>query len=169
MKMYIKKHLRTQPKSFHLICVILMATLLNVGCKGNRSSANSDGESIPFEIIAQGSQSNIKEAKQVAINDTNELNSVFNKINATRKPGITIPSIDFSTKTVALVTAGESSTGGFAVTVDKVIRTEEQVIVHVRYDSPEPGSNVITVITTPFTMISFENTGLPVVFERVEE
>ena len=60
---------------------------------------------------------------------------------------------------------GQSSTGGYSVEVESIKKINDEIVVFVGGDSPEPNDNVTMVITTPFTMVKLNKQKLPIVFK----
>ncbi|MCT8340242.1 protease complex subunit PrcB family protein [Flavobacteriaceae bacterium TK19130] len=166
MKTYIRKHFRNRNSS--LILPMFLLLLLFSSCKGGSQSqsnpGNSNGE-VSFQTHAKGSHSNYDQKTEMIITSTSELDKVFSKINSNRQPKEPVLDIDFSERTVAFITAGQLSTGGFTVEVDRIEDTDTERIIYIGGTSPKPGDNVTMVLTSPFTMISFEKTELPIRFE----
>ncbi len=147
---------------------MFLLLLLFSSCKGGSQSqsnpSDSEGE-ISFQTHAKGSHSNYDQKTEMIITSTSELEKVFAKINSNRQPEKTVLDIDFSERTVVFITAGQLSTGGFTVEVERIEDTESERVIYVGGTSPKPGENVTMALTSPFTMISFEKTELPIRFE----
>lgn len=59
-----------------------------------------------------------------------------------------------------LVSAGQRNTGGYNVTVDKVVKKQSgDIFIDATVHSPDPDMMVIQVITWPYTVIRIENPG----------
>jgi hypothetical protein len=153
-----------QIKLFNLSIPLFLIFFGTNSC-GSSSSAEIPQTEIPFTVLLDGSHSNMKEQKNLVVHDKNELQRILGMINSTRKPGIPMPDIDFNEKTVLFLNAGESSTGGTSIAVDKILQQKDKLVVVVGGKSPKPGDFVATVITQPFTMVSFNKTELPIVFK----
>ncbi|MFA9188449.1 protease complex subunit PrcB family protein [Flavobacterium sp. FBOR7N2.3] len=52
-----------------------------------------------------------------------------------------------------ILNMGEKPTGGYAITVDNVVETDNQIIIKVKEITPEPGAMLMQVITYPYTIV----------------
>lgn len=147
-------------KIFLMSIILLFST-----CKGGQSSYKDASVNVPFQVLITASQSNIDQPKRKIISTQEELQTLFVEINKTRKPGIPIPEIDFDKEIVAFVNMGQTSTGGYSITVENIEKTNDEVIIHTGGNSPKPKDNVTMVITTPFTMVKLMKQDLPIVFK----
>lgn len=152
-------------KSLFFFSLLLLAT-----CKGaDTATSEKDGNLVPFQTLITASQSNIESPQQSIIRSQEELETIFSEINKTRKPGIPIPEIDFNKQIIAFVNLGQTSTGGYTVTVDKILMKKEKVVIYVGGKSPKPNENVTMMLTTPFTMVKLNKQILPIVFKPAFE
>ena len=122
-------------------------------------------DTIDFEIVLEGPQSNFVTKKRAIIKDQKQLQHIFDKINSTQEPGTVVPEIDFSKYRVGFATMGELSSGGYTISVDRIEKTTENTIIHLTGISPNPSGNVTTVMTSPFVLFKFEKQSLPVIFK----
>ena len=152
------------PLKFYNIAIPLFMVFFGINSCGSSASVKAEQVEISFTEVLTGSHSNITEQKNIVISNQTELEKIFGKINSTRKPGIPIPEINFEEETAVFLNAGELSTGGSTISVTKVLKEKENVIVVIGGRSPKPGDFVTTVITQPFTLVKFKRQELPVVF-----
>tara|TARA_B100000508_G_scaffold132537_1_gene121580 strand:+ start:939 stop:1403 length:465 start_codon:yes stop_codon:yes gene_type:complete len=147
----------------------LFLFVLLMGCKSQSPQENPSvqGKPLSFEVLIQGSHSNMEAQAYLVLQDHASLQKVFSEINKTRKPSMPVPDIDFSKKTVLFLNMGQSSTGGHHISVGKIIKTEASIDVYVEGKSPKPGENVTMVITQPFVMVSLDKQSLPFEFKQV--
>ncbi|PVW15643.1 protease complex subunit PrcB family protein [Marixanthomonas spongiae] len=145
--------------------LLFLSVLLFMACKGGQSNSNDTIQNVPFEEVVSGSQSKIETPQRKIIANQNELESLFKKINSTRSPEISIPKVDFEKHQLAFINMGQTSTGGYTVSVERIEKTDSNVVVHIGGTSPNPGDNVTMALTTPFTLVQFAKQELPIVFE----
>ena len=62
---------------------------------------------------------------------------------------------------------GEQHTGGYSITVDKVINTEKYTQIIFSTHRPKPGSMRTMQITQPYIMIKVAKSKKPIIFEYV--
>ncbi len=146
--------------------VILIPLLLLTTCK-TVVPENNSGKNIQFQVLITNSHSNFPEQRNLIIESSEALQEILATINSTRKPGISIPKVNFENENVAFINIGETSTGGHSVVVKKIIETEASVVIYYEGKSPKAGENATMVITSPFTMVKFKKQSKPVEFEWV--
>ena len=73
--------------------------------KQNNSSLSIES---PFTLLMTEHYGAPSSAQNIVISDSKTLNSFFSKVNRTRKPGITVPDIDFSKNVIIIVYSGET-------------------------------------------------------------
>ncbi|MEX0314756.1 MAG: hypothetical protein AB3N18_11305 [Allomuricauda sp.] len=66
-------------------------------------------ENNDMELVATDSHSGILEYEASIISDTKALGKFYSRINKTRKPGLSAPSIDFSKNTLLVICMGEQN------------------------------------------------------------
>ncbi|WP_282075721.1 hypothetical protein [Maribacter aquivivus] len=66
-----------------------------------------------MELILNENYSGFEQEEYLLIKNQKELNAFYGKINRTRKPGLTPPSIDFSTEMI-LIWCGDSAASNYA-------------------------------------------------------
>ncbi len=75
---------------------------------------------------------------------------------AEHKPGEAAPAVDFSTKTVCVVLAGQRPSSGYVVKVDKVVWNYPSSSVTVHVDETQPTGMVLWVITNPYHIVTLD-------------
>jgi len=150
-----------------IICLPLFFLLLN--CNGNKSTVESpiQSETIPFTTIVNGSHSNYNEGAEITITSQKELQEVFNRLNSTRKPGYPVPSIDFNVKVVFFYATQELSYGGAPITIARVEKKKNQILVMPVDEEMDPMKLVTTVMSSPFVMIALQKQTLPIKYAMV--
>lgn len=66
-----------------------------------------------------------------------------------------------------LVTYGEKPTGGYAVDIQQVVESEEEIIVKVAFTQPGEDDIVTQAITHPYDLFAMQPTEKPVVYEVI--
>jgi len=72
--------------------------------------------------------------------------------------------IDFEKEAVIVLNMGLKNTGGYAISVEEVVKKDNTTYVKVRETLPEPGSPVTMVLTNPFC-IAIIKTNENIVFQ----
>ena len=148
----------------------VVCALVFIGCKSQSiSTQNTSMGEQAFEVLLTDSYGNYTVQEFIAIKDSNTLQSVYSVINDTRKPGFTIPTIDFNKEVVLFLTLGQKNVGGFSIAVHSVVQTDTEMIVYYTQTSPKPTDMVTSVITMPFTIVKTAATQLPIKFEAISQ
>ena len=122
---------------------------------------------IPFMVLYQDSNSSFENIGFKVFEDSKDFEDALSMVNKTRQPGLMAPEIDFSKFRVALLQMGSRNSGGYAINVQRVEKTENNIIVYYKNRFPQPGEMVTMALTSPWTMVRFENHNLPVVFAPI--
>lgn len=115
---------------------------------------------VPFTELMRGTQSNVSTRTNYLITSTNELEKLWKMINAGGK----MPTVDFSQNYIAAVFAGQKMTGGYAISVTKVIDAQGRMVT-VTLTSPGSACIVTQSTTAPYQIIELSKTSLPFTHE----
>lgn len=158
------------------ILVILFVLLTACGSsvtKNNSVEEENTNESmdqtadIPFSVLYQDANSSFEDIGFEVFEDSKDFEDALTMVNRNRQPGLMAPEIDFSKFRVALLRIGNRSSGGYAIHVERVEKTESNIIVYYKNQFPQPGQPVTMSFTSPWTMVKFANHNLPVVFAPI--
>ncbi|WP_299325081.1 hypothetical protein [uncultured Maribacter sp.] len=94
-------------------CFFLLALIQLNSCKGTAQSSLQETNHTGMELILNENYSGFEQEEYLLIKNQKELNAFYGKINRTRKPGLTPPSIDFSTEMI-LIWCGDSTASNYA-------------------------------------------------------
>lgn len=112
--------------------------------------------------IAKGGNSGVTEAKNIIINDEEKWQEVWNQIYAHHSRVPPLPKINFLTKTVIAVFAGQRSSGGHSLSVKQIEELSNVVNVTVEYIYPARNCLVTAALTEPFYIASVSKITKPV-------
>ncbi|WP_299799140.1 hypothetical protein [uncultured Maribacter sp.] len=114
MKKYMKGLIKVDSKMFkYFSCFFLLAIIQLNSCKGTAQSSLQETNHTGMELILNENYSGFEQEEYLLIKNQKELNAFYGKINRTRKPGLTPPSIDFSTEMI-LIWCGDSTASNYA-------------------------------------------------------
>ena len=108
---------------------------------------------VPFTVIAEGADAaNVSARKNYAVYDKDEFARLWAM--AYGEDGPAMPAIDFEKEYVIGVFAGEKSSGGYDIGVDKV--TDENAVRSVAITLTVPGSACVVTqaLTSPFQLVT---------------
>ncbi|WP_139251994.1 hypothetical protein [Maribacter aquivivus] len=100
-----------------------------------------------MELILNENYSGFEEEEYLLIKNQKELNAFYGKINRTRKPGLTPPSIDFNTEMI-LIWCGDSTASNYANL--QLNEKGDYLVVHKLKATASKEEN--TFIVSPFSM-----------------
>jgi len=158
-------------KRNYLLIVLLLSVLISCNCKKKTNElqktttmnkAKQTETTSKVTIIFDNDHCNIKEAKNVVIQDEKELKAIYAKINMTRRPGVPVPKIDFEKETVYGIFLGEKSNAGYKIKFDKVVNFNDKTIIYYKVISPKGMASM--VITQPCLLGTIPKTEVPVKF-----
>ncbi len=121
---------------------------------------------VEFMVIDQGDHATgYDERKNLAIYDETEFAALWEKIH----PEDPLASVDFTSEYVIAVFAGEKSSGGHTITVEKVTENDTTRTVSILMSEPAADCIVTQAITSPYHIIKVPLTSaLPKSVERTE-
>ena len=115
-----------------------------------------------YRIVSRGSYSKYEYPEEIVLLNSNELRklsfSMYSNYN-------NMPSVDFSKEIALAVFNGQSSTGGYSISFDKIEEGSDSIKATIIRSSPGSGCNVTTAVTSPFEIIAIKKTDKPIVFE----
>ncbi|WP_432410600.1 hypothetical protein [Rasiella sp. SM2506] len=129
---------------------------------------NAMQKSLDFTTLLSDAHSNFTESTEQLVTSQEALNSIFAKVNSTRKPGIPIPEVDFKQHEVFFYAPGEVSHGVEGLQVASVIK-EKNVIAVTLVAGKSQGKYATTVMSQPCVMITYKKQGLPVVVKSAAQ
>ncbi len=118
---------------------------------------------VSFQTVARGSRSGIAEAAQIVVRDQAEWASLWQKHSSVDANPPAPPAIDFGKELVAAVFLGQKPTGGYAVEIVSVERSNGQLTVGLRETSPAPGAIATQAFTQAFHIVRIAIEGTPAV------
>lgn len=123
-----------------MFSIVLFAACKPAADKGNRPL---------YEILTQQSTGGAQVQFYEILTESKEITMLQNDENLRRK----IDAEDIKRSNFIILNAGEQSSGGHSITVDKVEETPDKIIVTVRKEGPKPGEMALTVISYPYTIV----------------
>lgn len=129
---------------------------------GDLSNNSSATATVPFTEIAKGSQSAVERRVNYLITSSSQFDELWKMVTATGTP----PKIDFKTRSVIAVFAGQKPAAGYAIAVAKIEDTSTRV-VSITLAKPSDGCMLAQSITAPYQLISVPATSLPLAHEDV--
>jgi hypothetical protein len=114
-----------------------------------------------LSTIGKGDGSGIAMSRRVVIRDERAWRTLWREHAG---PDAAVPRIDFATRMVAAVFAGDRPTPGYSVEVVDARRDGDRLGIVVAESRPAPGTLAAQVITTPFHIVALPRFDGPVAF-----
>ncbi|HID50012.1 MAG TPA: protease complex subunit PrcB family protein [Chromatiales bacterium] len=121
---------------------------------------------VPFTTLARGSYCEVTRPAAHVIRNHAELETFWDMLGPDKQK---VPDIDFNARTILAIFMGEQASGGYAIRIDRIVQTPEEVIVEVRKTTPAKGSAVSMALTRPYILVSIPRTELPIEFQYQTE
>lgn len=131
---------------------------VSVGVLGTLGSSDQDKQkeqTISFETIESGTQSNITDTRNVVINSQEEWEVLWKEH---QLESLEVPEIDFTKKTVIGVFSGERSSGGYTIEIDQIVATGKTMTVSALETTPGTSCFVTLSLTYPYHLIQIQKT-----------
>ena len=129
------------------------------------TSTISDGSNaapriLPVQDQWKGYSSGVASPLRMTIKNQNEWESLLQR----HAGGSPAPAVDFKHYMAIAVFMGEKTSGGYAVTINRVT-VGQTLTVYYREESPSRDSMTSAILTRPYHIIIVERSSLPVVFQ----
>jgi len=149
-----------------LFSILIVFTSCNGQKRAVMESENNTDSSInaSLTLLMSEEYSGLSEAETLIITDAKTLKIFFSKINRTRKPGLTVPNIDFSKEIIIIACSGEQMSGGLASELYILKETDVKMVISTKLENEEKGIGT-TAITSPFRMYTMPVTDKEIAFQ----
>ena len=150
----MKKLLNRMPmKISYFLFVLLIAS----SCCSNKTKSeseknvenNSKKQNASFEIIHSSSYGGKDTFDYLVAENAIDLNEELARLGLTSQLP-EIHKINFDEKAVLFLYLGQKNTGGYSITVDKVEKIKEEIVIYSKQIGPKSGENVTMALTNPF-------------------
>ncbi len=150
-----------------LILILIMVGML-YGCWFNQQPQGAGGSSVRAELLLKGTYGirTLAEPSATWIKDQASLATLYQNLNARLGgKGVETPQIEFNNFGVLFLEMGRKPSGGYAINFDpsKTQVDNDQLTIHVNWDSPAQGMTVTQVITSPFIVLKIMHTDITLI------
>jgi len=146
----------------HALWIIIVCM---VSCKAQKEGQFQGDPDIV--LIAQDGFSGIQEYETSVIKDAKSLNKFYSRINRTRKPGLPVPTMDFSKDMVIAVCLGDR-TGQPTPLLYRLSETDSDISLALDLGNISKEEIQLTVISNPFYLFKMPLTTKKVDIQRVK-
>ncbi len=131
-------------KAIAIVCFII---LISCGAK------KSDTPTALFEILSQQENGGAKIEFYETITEKSEINMLLGDENLKGK----IKKADIQNSNFVILNMGEKATGGYSITIDKIIETPENIIISVKQKVPKARQIVTMAFTYPYCIVKINS------------
>src|SRR5262245_35790098 len=118
---------------------------------------------VPFSTLAKGLASGVGQPTQVVVRTENDWAALWSRHMGTQIAP-SPPPVDFSRDMVVALFMGERPTGGYAIEVTRIERTDSGLSVHYQTTRPDPAAMQPQALTQPLHLVALPRTDDPVTF-----
>jgi hypothetical protein len=122
------------------------------------------GVKIRIEKEWRGYYCGITGSSELVIVNENQWKTLWGKVHSLQLPQPQLPKIDFDKEMVIAVFMGEQKSGGYAIEIKEIIKSEEEITVVLEKREPPPGSIQTLALSQPYHIAVIKKFSLPVTF-----
>jgi len=148
----------------NMILRLSMILLLCIGFNSCKSQKTQSVKNNNLNLLVQDSYSGIDNFETLVVRDQKTLNAFYLKLNKIRKPGLSVPKIDFS-KDMAVVVCMGQQTGNDLPFLVKTKEDANSIILQVNLNKTA-GDMLATVISSPFCIYKIPRTSKEIIFSK---
>lgn len=125
-----------------------------------------EGNDVPFTTVDSGTMSGMSKKENFVVNDAGEWIALWKRHTSNTFPPPATPKIDFSSEMIIAMFAGEHSSGGWAIQIERIKDVDNKLVVLYTESSPEAGSINTMSLTQPYHIVRLAKSQSQVVFQR---
>lgn len=142
---------------------LLILSVVFSSCTATKVQENSG--SVAFRTLDKNTNSGMQEPKQEVFTNEKDFEKAWNIAWSNFEEPITLPKIDFTKETVALVALGMKNNGGYQLKVDNITQDQNNLTIHFTETTPNAKCSYTMAIVFPYEFIVFAKTSKKVVFK----
>ena len=119
---------------------------------------------VSFATLAKGLASGVGQPTQIVVRSQHDWAALWSRHMRTPIAPPPPPSVDFSRDMVVGLFMGERPTGGYAIEITRIERTDQGLSVHYRTSLPDPSAIQTQALTQPFHLVTVPRVDDPVTF-----
>lgn len=142
---------------------LLILSVVFSSCTATKVQESS--ETVVFRTLDKNTNSGMQEPKQEVYTNEKDFEKAWNMAWSNFEEPVTLPKIDFTKETVALVALGMKNNGGYQLKVDNITEDQNNLTIHFTETTPNPKCSYTMAIVFPYEFIVFAKTSKKVVFK----
>ncbi len=138
--------------------------IFNLACWVDSESSKTVKESVEKAQTGQenemkilqtfkGAFSGVTQAKSLVINKKEDWENLWKEVHSLTIPPPPLPDIDFTKHTVLAAFMGQKPTGGYTISISKVIKKDKEILVYLESKEPPRDAMTIQSLTAPYCMV----------------
>ncbi|BDW93796.1 hypothetical protein LCL86_12435 [Muricauda ruestringensis] len=149
--------------------IYLIAVVCLFSCKAQKEGHSPVGERLEhMELVDFDNHSNIAYYENTIITDNKSLRKYYSQINKTRKPGLPLPILDFSSEMAIIICLGEQNNVRKPV-LSKLKESDQAITIAVELIAEEKEDKIgKQPITYPFYLYKMPLVDKAVVFQKID-
>ena len=148
-------------KLFSIIPFLLVLLAAMSACESNLQNNNtSNPKDIHFDVLVKNSNSEVQDKNYFVIKNEQEYLELQSKFKELRNA-----QVNFSTDYIIAVFQGQKNTGGYGISINKIVDEGESMAVYVQESSPGGGCMVTMALTSPYSIVKIPKTDKKIIFK----
>jgi len=132
------------------ILLVSVAVLFLFSCK---STTNTNGKKVLYEVLLQQNDGGGNINFYEILTEAKEIKMLQNDKKLKGK----ISTDDLKQSNFVILNMGQKPTGGYAITVESVTETDENIVIKVKEINPDSGAMLTQSITYPYTVVKINS------------
>lgn len=167
MKKPIKADIRIPLCRMAYGCITIFTFIL-LSCNGQKKALGQNTEGSRTDslltLVLRDDYSGLDSEEMQIVTNAKQLQQFFTTINKTRKPGLPLPSVDFSKETVLIYCSGEKKGRVLPKLSIKEITDEAIVITSILEEKQEKSTS--NAVISPFSIYTIPSTQKKIIFQK---
>lgn len=126
-------------------CTSKQHTYSNIDNSNSKQQLNKETD---FKILYSSAYGGNEESGYLIIENKIDLQSEIERLNITNE--FYNEDIDFKNNVILVLHLGQKNTGGYGITIDKLEKINDEIVIYTNFISPEKGENVTMALTNPY-------------------
>lgn len=143
--------------------ITYLLLVITFSCTATKVQESSGA--VAFKTLDKNTNSGIQEPKQEVYTNEKDFEKAWNIAWSNFEEPVTLPKIDFTKETVALVALGMKNSGGYQLKVDNITEDQNNLTIHFTETTPNAKCSYTMAIVFPYEFIVFAKTSKKVVFK----
>jgi len=141
----------------------IILSIIFISCTATKTQESSGV--VSFRTLDRNNYSGMQEPKQEVYTNEKDFEKAWNIAWSNFEEPVTLPKIDFTKETVALVALGMKNNGGYQLKVDNITQDQNNLTIDYTETTPNPKCSYTMAIVFPYEFIVFAKTSKKVVFK----